>query len=259
MSQIINQSRLYIALIALFFCFLFIVIISSMPIPELIAKFLFDKGKGSFFPYPLTIQNLMWCFFFVGLGELYFRQQEINKESNAFKGEYLPTDEKIVLTHQDMGEIYRKLKSAEDGLSKLIKSLILRFQAGRSVEQTHQMLNSQLEMWQYKAEIDYNMIRYLCWLIPTLGFIGTVVGIARTLNFAGSKIIAPESAEFLPALTVRLGVSFDTTLLALIMSAILVFTMHLIQGREEKIILQCGQYCLDNLITRLYVDGNTKE
>ena len=38
----------------------------------------------------------------------------------------------------------------------------------------------------------------------------------------------------------------------LIMAAVLVFMQNLIQGREEKTLNKAGQYCLDNLINRLY-------
>lgn len=256
MPKSMTESRFYIAMIALFSSIVFVAVVSSLPITDLFLKFLFDKGEGSLFPYPITIQNLMWLFFFLGFGELYYRYKYIDQQMQALKMEYLPTEHSEVLTPRNMGQIFRKLKNADNGLAGLIKNSVLRFQASHSVEQTHQMFNSQLEMWQYRAELEYNMIRYLCWLIPTLGFIGTVVGIAQTLTFAGSGVIEPDSADFLPALTTRLGVAFDTTLLALIMSALLVFAMHLIQGREEKTILQCGQYCLDNFITRLYVDAS---
>jgi flagellar motor component MotA len=127
----------------------------------------------------------------------------------------------------------------------------MRYQASqKSPNETHQMLNSQLEMMQYKLDVDYNMIRYLSWLIPTLGFIGTVVGIANALAYAGIPGKAEEDV-FLAELTSRLAVAFDTTLVALIMSAILVYIMHLMQGREENIVQKCGEYCLNNFINRL--------
>ena len=45
--------------------------------------------------------------------------------------------------------------------------------------------------------------------------------------------------------------AFTTTLLALIMSAVLVLLQSLIQGKEERALNEAGQYCLDNLILRL--------
>lgn len=253
-----TKTRVHIAIVALFCCGLFITAPLILPMPTVITKLLFDLGEGSIFPYPFTIQNLMWCMFFIGLGELYFRMLYVKNMQRALINNYLPTDAHIVLTNGEMGEVYRSVKFSTNPLSELIKSLALRFQASNSVEQTHSMFNSQMEMWQYRLEVDYNMLRYLCWLIPTLGFIGTMVGISQALSYAGSGNIDPTAAEFLPTITRRLGVAFDTTLMALVMSAILVFCMHLIQGREERIIVQSGQYCLDHLINRLYDGKNLK-
>ena len=52
--------------------------------------------------------------------------------------------------------------------------------------------------------------------------------------------------------TERLGVAFSTTLLALVMASILVFIQNVVQGKEENALNKAGQYCLDNLINRLY-------
>jgi biopolymer transport protein ExbB/TolQ len=52
--------------------------------------------------------------------------------------------------------------------------------------------------------------------------------------------------------TERLGVAFATTLLALVQASILVFIQNVVQGREESALNKAGQYCLDNLINRLY-------
>ena len=94
------------------------------------------------------------------------------------------------------------------------------------------------------------MLRYIVWVIPTLGFLGTVIGIANALE--GIAEMRPDDENLLRILTTKLGTAFFTTLLALAMSGIMVFFMHIIQGREERALNLSGQYCLDNLINRLY-------
>ena len=48
------------------------------------------------------------------------------------------------------------------------------------------MFNASLELFEHEVELRYNTLRYIVWLIPTLGFIGTAVGIALALSDAGS-------------------------------------------------------------------------
>ena len=120
-------------------------------------------------------------------------------------------------------------------------------------------MNSSLELFQHEVDLNYHMLRYVVWLIPTLGFIGTVVGIALALNETGASLSSGSSGvsmtqnpELLVAMTKNLGVAFYTTLLALLLSAVLVFVLHVAQAREERALNKAGQYCLDNLINRLY-------
>jgi hypothetical protein len=57
--------------------------------------------------------------------------------------------------------------------------------------------------------------------------------------------------ELLTPTTMKLGVAFYTTLLALIQSGILMLGLNLIQAADERVLNEAGQYCLDNLVIRL--------
>lgn len=216
--------------------------------------FLLDRHTQSFM-YPFTIQNLMWIIFFVGCGELWVRFNQSTVELGQITKKYLPEDDSTMLRAQDLGPVYEKVKPAKGRqglvLQRLIMRCILQFQASRSVGQANSLFNSSLDLFQHELDLKYNMLRYLVWLIPTLGFIGTVVGIAFALDYAAG-VANPQDPTLLAEISGRLGVAFYTTLLALIQSAILMFALHIAQGREEMSLNHSGQYCLDNLINRLY-------
>ena len=218
--------------------------------------FLLDRHtKGDLFEYPFTIQNFMWVMFFIGCGELWVRFSQSSQELAQISKRYLPEDDETMLRAQDLGDFYQKVRMRAGErtffLQRLIARCILQFQGSRSVDQTNALLNSSLELFQHELDLKYTMLRYLVWLIPTLGFIGTVVGIAFALDYA-ANVQNPQDPTLLAEITGRLGVAFYTTLLALIQSAVLVFALHIAQGREEMALNQSGQYCLDNLINRLY-------
>lgn len=216
--------------------------------------FLLDRHTDSFM-YPFTIQNAMWIIFFVGCGELWIRFTQSKVEEREMGKQYLPEDESAMLRAEDLGSVYEKVKpaSGEEAqfLQRMIMRCILQFQASRSVDQANSLFNSSLELFQHELELKYNMLRYLVWLIPTLGFIGTVVGIAFALDYAAG-VENPQDPTLLAEISGRLGVAFYTTLLALIQSTFLMFALHIAQGREETYLNHSGQYCLDNLINRLY-------
>ena len=234
----------------------FMSILFYNPESSLWGDFLLDRHTENF-PYPFTLQNMMWIMFFIGCGELWGRFNQSNLESAQLSKRYLPEDETTMLRTQNLGEYYNRIRPVDGErtffLQRLVMRCILQFQGSRSVSQTNSLLNSSLELFQHELELKYTMLRYLVWLIPTLGFIGTVVGIALALDHAGStdKPQTPDPA-LLGEITQRLAVAFYTTLLALVQSAMLVFALHIAQQKEEMALNQSGQYCLDNLINRLY-------
>ncbi|MBF0584811.1 MAG: MotA/TolQ/ExbB proton channel family protein [Magnetococcales bacterium] len=206
-------------------------------------------------PYPLTIQNLMWLIFFFGFGELYLRVAAVKREETTLRLHLLPEDETTLLRVKDLAEVYRRVKNSmgqeETFLPQMIIRIILQFQTSRAADQAHALLNSSLELHNHEIDLRYTMLRYVAWLIPTLGFLGTVVGIALAMNYVGSVNIT--DPNLLATATKKLAVAFNTTLVALIQAAILVFIMNITQAREERALNYAAQYCLDNLINRLFV------
>jgi biopolymer transport protein ExbB/TolQ len=229
--------------------FVFIAVLTYLFKDNAAGVILLDS-KTDFFPYPLTIQNVMHLIFFLGLGELLVRWLTARREHAFLRRRYLPEDEETVLQVHDLGPIRRKVARDFDGehgfLPSLIDLCILQFQSTRSVDQAVSVLNSNLELIAHRVDLRYSMLRYISWVIPTFGFIGTVVGIALAL-----ARVDPEALD-LKAVTQALAVAFNTTIIALVLSAILVLGLHVVQQAEELSVNRAGHYTLRNLINRLY-------
>ena len=71
-------------------------------------------------------------------------------------------------------------------LPRLIQRIVLQFQANRSVSEATAILTASLELFQHEIDLRYSMVRYTIWVLPTLGFVGTVLGISQALRFAGA-------------------------------------------------------------------------
>ncbi len=225
-------------------------------LPDGPASILIDRERST---YPFTVQNLMWLVFALGLGELIVRSRDALAEKAQLRIGYLPEDETTILQAPELRSLYAATYK-ETGMAgryrgrflpRLIQRVVTQFQTNQSLDQANALLNSSLELFIHEIDLRYSMIRYVVWLIPTLGFIGTVVGISLALAYAGSADL--QDPALLAELTTRLAVAFNTTLLALVMSAVLVLIQHVVQAIEERALNNAGQYCLDNLINRLYV------
>lgn len=213
---------------------------------------LLDKGGVS---YPWSVQNVMWLIFFLGMSEIVYRLREARNEGAQLDVGYLPEDERTVLVKSMLPDIYKKTTLMKGGdkyfLPNMIKRIITSFQTTNSVENAGTLLNSSIELRSHDLDLRYSILRYIMWVIPTLGFIGTVIGIALALNYAGLPGKS-QDPTLLTELTRRLAVAFNTTLVALSMSSILVLAMHIVQAYEERVLNRCGEYCLDHLVNRLY-------
>ena len=94
------------------------------------------------------------------------------------------------------------------------------------------------------AELGLLPLRFCVWVLPLLGFIGTVVGIARSI-VGLEVVIAPEaggqSAEGLLAVLGGLQFAFDTTLLGLV-TAIPVMLLQMVLGGRESEVTEEGHH-----------------
>lgn len=249
MKQAKFLRRVFVYFIA-FIAAIVLIGIIKMTFGDSLREILLDDD-ASFWPF--TIQNIMWVALFFGFGELFLRWSAATDEESQLARKYLPTDSRKLdadtIEKIRYGIVNRKYgKNAF--LPRMIQRTLDQYIVSRKTDQAISVLNSSLELYMHEIDLRYSMLRYLTWLIPSLGFIGTVMGIMFALNYAGQPGAA-ESETFLYEVTSRLGVAFTTTLLALIMSAFLVLIQSVIQAKEERALNEAGQYCLDNLILRL--------
>jgi biopolymer transport protein ExbB/TolQ len=197
----------------------------------------------------------MWVAMFIGLGELWIRGRAMRAEQATLLSQLLPEDERSLLTADDLKSIYLKSRSMSRSavLPTLVRRLSMEFRKSRSIDRVNGLLDSSLELFLHQLDLRYTLLRYVVWVIPTLGFVGTVIGIADAMAFAGSGAV--EMENLLSPTTQKLAVAFYTTLVALLQSGVLVFGMNSIQACEEKAINDAGQYCLENLVMRLMEPG----
>ena len=92
------------------------------------------------------------------------------------------------------------------------------------------------------------MVRYIAWAIPSIGFIGTVRGIGEALAQAHKAVEGD-----IGGVTQALGVAFNSTFIALLLSIVLMFLVHQLQLLQERLVRESKTYCDRQLIRHMKV------
>ena len=81
-----------------------------------------------------------------------------------------------------------------------------------------------------------SIVRFLLWVIPTVGFVGTVLGVSAALGATVGVQATREVVSGLAQSTVSasMGIAFDTTLVALVATMIVMLVYHWAQGTEDR-------------------------
>jgi len=114
------------------------------------------------------------------------------------------------------------------------------------VQNTSDAVESSVEALAIRQEAENSMIRYLIWAIPSIGFIGTVRGIGGALALADQAL-----AGDISGMTNNLGLAFNSTLVALLISILLMFLLHQLQRLQDGLVVDTQAYCEQFLLKRI--------
>ena len=131
-------------------------------------------------------------------------------------------------------------------LVRTLRSSLWRYSATRNVQNLSDAIESNLDALAVRQDSENTMIRYLIWAIPSIGFIGTVRGIGQALSLADQAL-----AGDIAGMTDSLGIAFNSTLVALLISIFLMFLFHQLQRLQDSQILDTQEYCEKYLLSRI--------
>lgn len=211
------------------------------------------------------IQSITSFLFFWSLAILWQKHRKIARQRDYLLMDVLPTDISQEITVDKVGAFLENINSlpGEHGESFLVNRVtrgLQHFRVRQSAADTTTMMSSQSDIDANNVSSSYTPLRVLIWAIPTMGFIGTVLGISLAVtelsgSLGGGDI--DKLTESLQGMFSGLGTAFNTTLVALVMSMIIKFPMSSLQWSEEGVLNWVDEYCNENLLRRLK-DGREK-
>ena len=217
---------------------------------------LFDLS-GKLGAYPFTVQGLMWFVFFLALADAIYIYLFIGKDKAGLSSGLLPEEKSKMISNQTAKNIYSSISTGlvkTSAVSFLVVKTLDQFFVSSSLSRANEVFDNSVRLLSDRNDLKLSFIRYVAWLLPTIGFIGTVIGISLALVVAAEPPMEMNSVsmrDWMSALTGELGYAFDTTLLALAQSAVIVFVQSHVQVHSEQVLIDCEEYCLDNLINKL--------
>jgi len=135
---------------------------------------------------------------------------------------------------------------SSEPLIQTLRTTLWRYAGTKNVQNLSDAIESCVEALSIRQDAENSMIRYLIWAVPSIGFIGTVRGIGEALSLA-DKALAGDIA----GMTNSLGVAFNSTLVALLISIFLMFIFHQLQRLQDGQIVDIQSYCDQYLLARI--------
>lgn len=148
------------------------------------------------------------------------------------KGERILPEEALGHYKDLEAEVAREPRLQSRIFPDIVLAALHRFDATRSIQDAASSVTQRTESAYDQLESDLSLLRYIAWAIPSVGFIGTVRGIGAALALADEAIKGDISG-----VTASLGLAFNSTLVALLLSIVLMFFVHLLQSRQEQLLI----------------------
>lgn len=154
---------------------------------------------------------------------------------------------------QDTRELSRKIQALPAAvqsflLPRALAAALQRFAATGNIQDVSTSVREISESESERLESELSIIRYIAWAIPSIGFIGTVRGIGDALGQAHKAVEGD-----ITGVTQSLGVAFNSTFIALVISIVLMFFIYQLQQMQERLVLDTEYYCDEHLIRHLQV------
>ncbi len=191
---------------------------------------------------------MLWAFAILG-----YKGQNSLRQKRMLSHDILKLPPTLPIGKEDIKPLLDKISQLPTSINRYIlpralRTGIQRFGATFNIQDSATAVRNVCESEMERLESELSIIRYIAWAIPSVGFIGTVRGIGSALSLANQAVSGDISG-----VTQSLGVAFNSTFIALIISIVLMFFIHQLQLTQERLVLDTEEYCDNQLISRMRI------
>lgn len=191
---------------------------------------------------------MLWAMSIIGL-----KVYRNRREAQMLEKPLLNLSEGMSILPEDARDFARPVqalppKEREYLLPRVLLAALQRFGSTRSIPAASNVVKDVCNTEAERLESELTIVRYIAWAIPSIGFLGTVRGIGDALGQAHRAV----SGDIV-GVTVSLGVAFNSTFIALVVSIIIMFLLYQLQLLQDRLVLDTQNYCDNYLIRHLQV------
>jgi biopolymer transport protein ExbB/TolQ len=189
---------------------------------------------------------MLWAMSLMG-----YKSIQAMRERNILQMDLIRLSEGTSILPEDTREYSRPVQALPtDHQSYLLPRTLLtalhRFRSTRNIQDVSNSIRAICESESERLDSELSMIRYIAWAIPSIGFLGTVRGIGQALGQAHQAVEGD-----IAGVTQSLGVAFNSTFVALLISIVIMFLLHQLQLAQERLVLDTEDYCDNRLVRNL--------
>ena len=189
---------------------------------------------------------MLWAIAIMG-----YKTRSALRERSLLQEDIVKISEGMSVLPEDTREYARAVQALPDDnrnylLPRALMAALQRFASTRNVQDVSEAVRSVCESESDRLDSELSMVRYIAWAIPSIGFIGTVRGIGDALSQAHKAVEGD-----ITGVTQSLGVAFNSTFIALVISIVVMFFVHQLQLVQERLVLETETYCDRRLIRYL--------
>jgi biopolymer transport protein ExbB/TolQ len=194
------------------------------------------------------IIHFLWAMLIIGYKALLVR-----RERKLLDRDIIHVPEGIKVLPEDAKDYARQLEALppEEKHMLVVRGLqrtLDRYAATRSIRDSAETSRSVCDSEADRLDSGLAMIRYIAWAIPAIGFIGTVRHIGDALLQA-HKAVSGDITN----VTSSLGIAFNATFVALLLTIILMFFLHQLQQQQESFVHDTDSWIDQRLIRHMQV------
>lgn len=228
-----------------------LLILGAYAMPDALKAMLLERG---WIPHVIMVLTAL------SVAILIVKVIRLRRQRRVFNYSILETER---ITPANVGDVIGRVESLREQAGPRLSSVLLErvnrllehYAARGDVAETANVNSTDADSDASAVAASFSIVKVFIWAIPIVGFIGTVIGIGVAVGGFSASLEGAEQLDTIKSslgeVTSGLAIAFDTTLVALVASILVMFPTSAIQKAEDRLVNDVDDFCVSEVLRRL--------